>query len=212
MTHISLDVHAATPKTGDEPFTHQGRTITDARLRGFWSWACSDLISNAMRGVLAEYIVGLALGCVDDRTRLEWDATDLRTGQGLRVEVKSSAYLQSWKQQRLSTISFSIKPAISWDATTNTYAAERKRQADIYVFCVFTPTDMAAADPLNADQWDFYVMSTNRLNNAVGEQKTITLGSLRQHGPIKCSFADLPACIETEARYGPNHRQSTTRR
>lgn len=200
MTHVSLDALAVTAKTGEEPFTLQGRSISGAGLRGFWSWACSDLISNAMRGVLAEYIVGLALGCVGEGTRVEWDAADLRTRQGLRVEVKSSAYLQTWKQQRLSTISFTIKPAIGWDVTTNTYAVERKRQADIYVFCVFTPTDKAIADPLNLDQWDFYVMSTDRLNTAVGEQKTITLSSLRQHEPTKCSFADLPACIETEAR------------
>lgn len=204
MTPKGLDALTVTPKTGNEPFTHQGRTVSGARLRGFWSWACSDLISNALRGVLAEYIVGLALGCVDNGTRREWDAADLRTRQGLRLEVKSSAYLQSWKQQRPSTISFSIRPAMGWDATTNTQATERKRQADIYVFCVFTPTDKAVADPLRLDQWDFYIMSTNRLNEAVGEQKTITLDSLRRHGPIKCSFADLPACIETEASQEPD--------
>jgi hypothetical protein len=199
VTHVSLDALAATVKTGDEPFTLDGRAVSGAHLRGFWSWACSDLLGNAMRGVLAEYIVGLALGCVGEGTRLEWDAADLRTRHGLRVEVKSSAYLQTWKQQRLSTISFNIKPAIGWDAATNTYASERRRQADIYVFCVFTPTDKALADPLNLDQWDFYVISTDRLNTAVEEQKTITLGSLRQHGPTECSFADLPAGIETEA-------------
>ncbi|CAM4194754.1 hypothetical protein KIPE111705_44555 [Kibdelosporangium persicum] len=204
MTHINLDALVPIPKTGDEPFTHRGQSI-GTQLGEFWTWACSDLISNAMRGVLAEYIVGLALGCLDGRTRLEWDAADLRTRHGVRVEVKSSAYLQSWKQQRLSTIAFTIKPTTGWDATTNTYAAERKRQADVYVFCVFTPVDKATADPLNLDQWDFYVMSTNRLNAAVGEQKTITLASLREHGPTKCTFTELPGCVDTEATRGhPN--------
>lgn len=76
----------ATPKDGHEAFTYDGRDL-GANLRGFWSWACSDLLSNAMRGVLAEYIVGLALDCVDSGTRTEWDAADLRTATGLRVEV-----------------------------------------------------------------------------------------------------------------------------
>jgi len=124
---------------------------------------------------------------------------DLRTRQGLRVEVKPSAYLQTWIQQRPSTISFNIKPAVSWDARTNTYATERKRQSDVYGFCVFTPTDKAIADPLNLGQWDFYVMSTHRLNASVGEQKTITLTSLQRYEPAVCSFVDLSACIDTEA-------------
>lgn len=64
MPHDSLAAIPVTPKTGDEPFTDGGRPI-GASLRGFWSWACLDLVSNAMRGVLAEYVVGLALGCVD---------------------------------------------------------------------------------------------------------------------------------------------------
>jgi hypothetical protein len=157
-----------------------------------------------MRGVLAEYIVGLALGCVDG-TRLEWDATDLRTRQGLRVEVKSSAYLQSWHQERLSMISFDIKPALGWNATTNITAVERARQADVYVFCVLRPTDKATVDPLDVDQWDFYIMSTNQLNAAVGAQKRISLGSLLRQGPAKCSFAELSTCVEagtSQGRFG----------
>ncbi|UVS80359.1 hypothetical protein [Actinokineospora sp. UTMC 2448] len=190
-----LDAVTVTPKTGDEPFTRAGRPLDGARLRGFWSWSCSDLIGNAMRGVLAEYIVGLALGCVDGGTRREWDAADLVTGTGLRVEVKSAAYVQSWKQTRLSTIAFDIRPTAGWDFATNTYATERKRQADVYVFCVFTPTDKATADPLDVDQWDFYVMSTDRLNMVAGGQKSISLAGLLRHRPVRCSFDGLAGCV-----------------
>lgn len=187
-----------TPKTGDEPFTCQGVPI-GASLGQFWSWACSDLISNAMRGVLAEYIVGLALGCVNDGTRMEWDATDLRPRQDLRVEVKSSAYLQSWAQQRPSLISFGIRPTIGWDATTNVYSDERKRQADVYVFCVLEHTDKATVNPLDLGQWVFYVLSTERLNAALGEQASVTLGSLLKLNPTKCSYAQLRAHVEAAA-------------
>jgi hypothetical protein len=45
--------------------------------------------------------------------------------------------------------------------------------------------------PLKLDQWEFYVLSTNRLNNLVGEQKTITLASLLKLSPLKASFAEL---------------------
>jgi hypothetical protein len=199
VTQPSLDGLTVTPRTGNDPFTQQGQDI-GANLLGFWRWACSGLVNNRMRGVLAEYIVGLALGCVDGDVRLEWDATDLCTPQGCLVEVKSSAYLQSWPQTKLSKIKFDIEPKTGWDAKTNTNAAERKRQAQVFVFCVLAYKDKATVDPLNLDQWDFYVLSTNRLNAAVGEQESITLGSLLQRDPAKTSFAHLRACIESAAK------------
>ena len=119
------------------------------------------------------------------------------------MEVKSSASLQSWSQTKLSPIKFDIEPKTGWYAETNTYATERKRQADVFVFCVLTHTDKVTVDPLNLDQWDFYVLSTNRLNAAVGEQKSITLGSLLRQNPARASFADLRACIEAAAQELP---------
>lgn len=198
MTHESLEALVVTPRTGDEPFTHQDKSI-GADLLGFWRWAYSDLVSNATRGVLAEYIVGLALRCVDDCVRAEWDASDLRTLQGNSVEVKSAAYVQTWKQRQLSKITFSIIPTNGWHAATNTISTERKRQADVYVFCLVKHMDKATVCPLNLDQWEFYVLSTNRLNNLVGEQKTITLVNLLKLSPSKASFAELRDCVEAAA-------------
>ena len=43
----------------------------------FWRWAYSDLLSNRNRSIFAEYIVGVALGIVDN-PRVEWDSVDLR--------------------------------------------------------------------------------------------------------------------------------------
>lgn len=102
-----------------------------------------------MRGMLAEYLVGLALECVADKNRAEWDAFDLQTADGIKVEVKASAYLQSWKQVRPSTIRFDIGERTAWYAESNTYAAVAGRGADVYVFCVFRETDRAAANPLD---------------------------------------------------------------
>lgn len=76
-----------------EPIRANGETV--ARLADFWSWACSDLANNTMRGLLAEYLVATALGAAAG-TRTEWDTVDIRTSDGWRVEVKSTAYLQSW--------------------------------------------------------------------------------------------------------------------
>ena len=86
-------------KTGEEKF-RVGGTEFGTSLLDFWRWSASDLVSNATRGVLAEYIVATALGLADG-VRREWDAFDLLTKDGVRVEVKSAAYLQSWGHDRL---------------------------------------------------------------------------------------------------------------
>ena len=86
-------------KTGDEPFQEGGKDLLDGKdlpltLLSYWRWSGSDLVSNAQRGILAEYLVGSALEMTES-VRLEWDAYDIQTPSGLKVEVKTSAYIQS---------------------------------------------------------------------------------------------------------------------
>ena len=105
-----------------------GETLSpDERLFGidnvtvcdFWAWGYSDILSNANRAVFAEFIVGVALDVVH-KPRTEWDAADLRY-RGFLIEVKASAYLQSWPQTTPSVIRFDISKKRSWHADTNTY-------------------------------------------------------------------------------------------
>ena len=93
------------------------RGMANLSLADFWSWAYSDVLSNANRSVFAEFILGVAVGVVDT-LRVEWDAVDLRY-RGFGVEVKSSAYVQPWPQTSLSRIVFGIGKKRAWDATTN---------------------------------------------------------------------------------------------
>ena len=80
--------------SGSEPITTEsGKQVSD--LNSFWSWAYSNIMDNAERGALAEYLVACALG-VADNVRVNWDKYDLLSSEGIAVEVKSSGYLQSW--------------------------------------------------------------------------------------------------------------------
>ena len=92
--------------TGDEHFTYEGSPI-NRLLNDFWAWQASDLLTNSIRGALAEYIVATALD-IDGTYRMnDWHEYDLKYC-GKKIEVKSSAYLQSWERDRLSRISFNI--------------------------------------------------------------------------------------------------------
>ena len=50
-----------TLKTGNEPLTIQGEAL-NSTLLDFWRWSVSDLVSNATRGIFAEFLVAKALG------------------------------------------------------------------------------------------------------------------------------------------------------
>ncbi|MBS1257002.1 MAG: hypothetical protein MAG551_00037 [Candidatus Scalindua arabica] len=113
-----------------------------------------------------------------------------------KIEVKSTAYVQSWSQKKLSSIQFSIQPTQGWDATSNTYSSERVRQSDIYVFCVLSHKNKKTIDPLNLDQWEFYVIDTDRLNRSVGNQKRIMLSRLIKLGPRKVTYKDIAATVK----------------
>jgi len=102
-------------KTGTEEF-RAGETSLGFDLQDFWSWSVSDLVSNATRGILAEYLVARALGLEVDSVRREWDAFDHRTPEGTKVEVKSAAYIQTWRQKDFSNIMFRVPPTRGWDA------------------------------------------------------------------------------------------------
>ena len=139
--------------------------------------------------------MGLALGATE-KPRVEWDKYDLVTPGGVSIEVKSSAYLQSWNNPKPSTIVFDIGPKAWWDAATNTYATERERSAKVYVFCVFEEQDRQKADPLDLSQWFFLVCATSLLNEWFGEQKSVRLGVLKMKNLKRLRFEEIASAVE----------------
>lgn len=176
-------------KTGNESFSFDDNDL-DFKLSEFWAWSQSDLLNNTLRGVLAEFIVRQALG-IKKTTRTEWDAYDLETENGYKIEIKSSAYLQSWNQTELSKISFNIAPTKGWNADTNKYSDEIKRQSDYYIFCLLKHQDKSSVNPLDLNQWVFYVLPTEVLNIERTDQKSISLNSLLSLNPKECSFGEI---------------------
>ncbi|MFB4163921.1 hypothetical protein ACE1TI_08765 [Alteribacillus sp. JSM 102045] len=159
----------------------------------FWRWAYSDLLSNTNRGILAEFLVGDALGLTNE-PRIEWDKADFEY-HGNFIEVKSAAYIQAWKQKQLSKIIFNIPKAKSWDYLTGEMSADSKRNSDCYVFCVYTDQNKADYDILDIHRWEFYVLSTAFLNEHFPEQKSISLSTL-QKSCRAINYNDLKAEID----------------
>ncbi len=165
-----------------------GRTVGD-----FSQWAHSDVLSNWNRSIFAEYIVGVALGVVD-KPRVEWDAVDLRYG-GCNIEVKSSAYCQSWFQSKPSTIQFSIRKAAFWNPDTGAYEGEATRSADVYVFCLHTERDKSKANVLDVAAWEFFMVPTATLNQEFGTAKSVSLAAVKRVA-VECGFDGLKTAVD----------------
>ena len=171
-------------KTGDEHIMFD-QMPTGYTLSDFWRWSSSDLLDNTLRGTFSEFIVGTALNLdlsAGFENWLPWDITfpfQWKDSTGslhddIRIEVKSSSYLQPYAQEKLSNIIFSIRPTLKWEPGGQR-STERQRQSDVYVFCLYAETNRRMADPLILDGWEFYVIPTEKLDKICGGQKTISL-------------------------------------
>jgi hypothetical protein len=184
-------------RDGSERF-HAGGDDLGFDLLGFWEWSVSDVVSNATRGRLAEYIVANAIGAAGG-VRDEWAAYDLIDPRGISIEVKSAAYIQSWHQDRLSTISFNCPKSLAWDPETNKQSDIKRRQAEVYVFALLAHQDQSTLDPFDLSQWEFYVVPTVTLDRRERSQHSITLKSLRALHGDPVGFADLSDAIAEAA-------------
>ena len=198
-----LDAVTLNRKTGDEPFRIDHLEL-NTKLVGFWQWSCSNLLGNSLRGHLAEYIVGLALGCIGN-VRQEWDAVDLQWepegGGKIRVEVKSAAYLQSWKQEKESAITFDIALKRPWNSETNVIETDIVRSADVYVFSLLQHMEKSNVNPMDLAQWTFFAVPTLQIHSKFGTQKSISLGPLTAlHGP-PFGFAELKTRVARAAKW-----------
>jgi hypothetical protein len=188
-----LEAMQAIRKTGSETFLN-GNTST---LLDYWAWAHSDIMGNTERGKIAEYIVAMAVNA-HRRTRTEWDSYDILSDDHIRIEVKSSAFLQTWYKKTYSEISFGIRPTQGWNQADNTYEQTRKRQADVYVFCVFNCKEQNTANPLDLDQWGFYVLSAKKLDHMLPDQKSARLSVIQEIGAINSDYSGLREAIRSE--------------
>ena len=199
----------AARRNGGERLVFDGKPLASS-VGDFWAWSTSDLITNSTRGVFAEFIVAAALG-VAEGVREPWAAWDLTSRQGTKVEVKSAGYIQSWHQKRLSTITFGIRRTRNWTAETGMDNESISRLADVYVFALLAAVDQRVIDPLELNQWEFYVVPTSVLEARTRSQHSITLPTLRKlTDPI--GYSGLAEAIESagtsSTRDDPSRRES----
>ena len=186
--------------TGNENFWFDGMPL-GFLLCDFWAWSSSDLLKGTLRGALAEFIVATAIG-VDTSEAHEdlypYDLTMPCSGMDdCKIEVKSSAYVNSGAHVGPSEISFRCGRSRRTERGKEVLPAEEARRAsDVYVFCLQFCRDRAEVDPLNLDQWLFYVLPTATFEDKCPNRKTISLPGLHKLRAALVDYGNLRPAIE----------------
>jgi hypothetical protein len=183
--------------TGAERFVTSASVATPTVL-DFWRWSTADLMSNATRGILAEFIVAHALG-VTEEIREEWAPVDL-TYEHTSIEVKCAGHLQAWGQDAFTVPKFGVRKTRHYDRATGDYRGEPRRQASLYVFCLHHCRDPATVNPLDLDQWSFYVVPTRDLDDRFPSAEELTLSRLEALHVAPVAYADLRGEVDRVRR------------
>lgn len=63
------------------------------------------------------------------------------------------------------------------------------------MFCVLAHKEQNSINPLDLDQWDFYILPTAILDQKVGMQKTIALSRIVKLGAVKADYENINSII-----------------
>lgn len=151
------------------------------------------LVTNVLRGQIAEAIVALALEPEWDWCSADYSGWDFERGDGLRLEVKQSAARQSWDTTKPSKAIFDVAARTGhWESGTE-WIARVGRSAHLYIFAHHGIYE-DHADHRDPSQWDFYVVATS----ALPDIKQISLGTIKAIAAA-VSIDELAAAVRSIA-------------
>jgi hypothetical protein len=180
-------------KSGNEPFV-TGSMPLPYTLLDFWRWGTSDLLDKRTLNKLAEFIVAKTLEILTDQVRNDSGPNAMVTPGGLRVKVRAGSFLRRRKKLGASEVQFPISDLLSWSPWT---VDEHPRHADIYIFAVLSYKNRRNLDPLNLDQWRFYVFTARFLKEM--NEPFISLETIHSLGREPIVITRLAAAIHKNA-------------
>lgn len=196
--------------SGAEEFSNTGRDAAVNVLQ-YWAWSHSNLSANIERGIVAEFLVASALG-IEGHPNLRdpWGDSDIIEGD-MRVEVKSSAYIQDWAQKDFSRIVFSglrgrwliegvDNQSNSIPEELNTEPGGKNYKSHVYVLTVQKHQHHETFDLLDLNQWDFYVLSRKEIINVTKKGDSLSLKALLKGDFQPTPYADISDEIHRKYR------------
>ena len=161
--------------TGNEKFTSNGHEL-DFSMLDYWRYKYSQIYD--LQDTIAEFIVEKALGLEKSYNTDYWTLFDVEY-RNTRIEIKETSYYHAFNtdgnisKQR----AFGITKAYSEYKNPDSVF---ERQNDIYVFCLNIGNDKESSNPLKMENWEFYIVPTSIINEKCKDNKTISLGVVRE--------------------------------
>lgn len=179
--------------SGSETF--QNSTGRNLSVLDFWQYGFSNLNSNILRGVLAEFLVENALKDKSKITiRNPWGDCDVLLDDKTKIEVKCCSYIQDWDQKELSKISFSGLKAktLYWSSAVSAFPrSPADYKSDIYIFSLLKHKDPKTLNILDLNQWCFYVMTRDEVKRITKNGNSISMIKLEKNNIEPVSFDKL---------------------
>lgn len=176
------------------------------RLARFYKWAFGDLTaSDSDIGVIGEYLVGDALGCLPPERKTQ-AVFDLVTDAGVSVEVKTTT----------TTVPRVTKSAVyRWYVSDQRTALEGKRPlADVWVFLAakfpepkrFRPEVVTQLSVFDPRYWTCWIASGETVR-ASGCRETVSQATFERLGVKPLPFSGFKSAFnqfvkERKVRYG----------
>jgi hypothetical protein len=183
--------------SGVTKLTGREQLSTGLNVLEFWQWALGDLRMNTIRGFLVEFLVAQAVGATAPH-RVEWAPFDVEGADGTRIEVKATAYLQSWVSPKLTTPRWTfatVDSATSWDADSGQeIPIDPLDRADVWVFALQTCQSPNEYDPLDIDRWEFRVVPHVQLFEL--EQRSTGVSTLDKLGAMPVALDGLADAVK----------------
>jgi len=162
---------------GNEKFIFNNNEL-DFGISDFWIFKYSNIYN--LQEVIAEFIVEKALNIEKPHNTDSWTLFDILY-RNCRIEIKETSYYHPWNENgKISNQRcFGITKA-NGSYENNDIENKFERQNDIYVFCLNTGMTKETSNPMNLNNWEFYIVPTYVINEKCGNNKTISLNKVRQ--------------------------------
>lgn len=166
-------------KSGIEVFKYNNNYLPYT-LKDFWSFQYSNLISSKVRDDISKFIVAKALN-ITDRKFEYFDGHDLTSKEGIPIEVRSASYITPLGENPSKEIEFNIYKN----------GDTKKIYGFIYIFCLLSHRSKEGLDPLDINQWEFYVTTKSNLEKILNGNEKITLKKLILNNAIESEYENL---------------------
>lgn len=114
-----------------------------------------------------------------------------------RIEIKQTSYYHPWNEggKISNQRTFGITMANSNRENIRSEENKFERQNDIYVFCLNIGKTKETANPMNLENWRFYIIPTKIINEECGNNKSISLNKVRKIG-VEVGFFRIKQYID----------------